>query len=236
MPKSIALIHLHITQDRNSSLNHSNNLRQTSSRETDHQNPPATREELEDGSQPYTPIDHAEVSEGERVTGDYQHSANLEVLAQAEQGDESCDDEPSFVQPVSKSAPCQQQKRKHNFEDCVPESISFDGVDVADDELGNRGPDCLGHLECQATRIPSPSSEPSSADVKGGGDRFMKLSASLRAKVYMIGNTATLVTIEDYRIANRCLLLSLPHQSESLVCGYLLIGHPSRVPPSRTVA
>ena len=127
-------------------------------RETDHQSPPATQQELEDGSQPYTPVEDADISEGERVTGDHQHSANSELLPQAEQGDESCSDDPSSVQPFSNRAQCS-RNRKHNSDRCDPDSVSFDGADVADNKLGNSGPNCLADLECQATRAPLPSSE-----------------------------------------------------------------------------
>lgn len=51
------------------------------------------------------------------------------------------------------------RRRKHNSDSCGPDSISFNSADVADDEFGNRSPNCLVDLECKATRTPSPSSE-----------------------------------------------------------------------------
>lgn len=99
---------------------------------------------------------------------------------------ETHDQSPPSARPRSNATRCQSRKRKHSVEgSSSPRRTHIDAADAAGVELGDRSPEC---------------SEPSSADElpEGGSDRSTKLSAALRAKLHMIGDTVTLATIEDY--------------------------------------
>ncbi|KAG9240383.1 hypothetical protein BJ878DRAFT_483897 [Calycina marina] len=152
---------------------------------------------------PQTPSEAADSLGGLVTEGDLEHgtqrdasSENIEILGDKGdvrgdvRGDVSANDDSPSSEAFADTAQRKPRKRKHVDEGSSgPEPISSDGADVAGDDLID---------DCPESRHNSPLSGTSCAYVEGGDGIFLELSAVLRAKVDMIGNTATLVSIEAY--------------------------------------
>jgi hypothetical protein len=152
----------HVVQKEELELVDPTDLHENLPGDTHDQNSPATQQELENGSQPsnYTSLEDADDSEGKQATGDSQYSANLDVSAPGDHGDNFSDQDarpsgesagpsaPPSVQYQSDTTRYQPRKRKNYFDGSRgSKRTHFEAADSTEVELGSRSRQCSGPFE-----------------------------------------------------------------------------------------